>query len=66
LFRNSRLTALRFDARQRRFSEPSPVRMPAGSPVEIRSTGNRIVRGPGLTFARQQTSGSVWPMKLPE
>jgi len=62
----SRLMATKFDAKQRRMSEPFPVRLAPDSPVEIRPTDNWFVRGPGIVFERRQTSGSVWLMKLPE
>jgi eukaryotic-like serine/threonine-protein kinase len=65
-FQNSRLMAMRFDSTQRRFSEPFPVHMPLGSAVEIRSTDTWSVRGPGIAFARDQSKGSVWLMKLTE
>ena len=64
-FEESRLMGIRFDAKQRRFSAPFLVRTPAAPPVEIRSTDDWSVRGPGITFARQEAKGSVWLMKLP-
>jgi predicted Ser/Thr protein kinase len=65
-FQNSRLIGMRFDPKQRRFSEPFLVHMPSGSPVDLRPTDTWSVRGPGITLVREESKGSVWLMKLPD
>jgi len=65
-FQNSRLMVMRFDTQQRKFSEPFAVRIPPGSPAEVQPNTEWSVRGPGITFARRQSRGSVWLMKLPQ
>jgi len=64
-FQDSGLMAIRFDVKQGRMSEPFPVRLVSGSPTELRPSDTWFVRGSGIAFARRQTSGSVWLMKLP-
>jgi hypothetical protein len=65
-FVKSGLVAIRFDPKQRRFGEPFPVRMPAGTDILPHPGELWSLRGPGMTFSRQESKGSVWLMKVPQ
>ena len=64
-FEGGNLVVRRFDARQKRFGDPQPVRFPPGSPVQFQSTDTWGIQGPGIAFAHRDTAGSAWLMKLP-
>ena len=55
-----------FDVKQLRLSEPFPVHIPQGSPVELRPADYWSVRGPGISFEHRENFASVWLMKLPD
>ena len=61
----SQLMAIKFDAKQKRMSDPFPVQLLSGGAAELRPTDNFNIRGPGMVFEHQETSGSVWLVKLP-
>jgi hypothetical protein len=65
LIEGSKLTMVRFDPQRSTFSEPKEVKFVPGSAVTPKSDDDWAVRGPGLVFTRQETSYSVWLMKLP-
>ncbi len=45
-FKGSQLVAIRFDAKQRRMSDPFPIRLASGGPAELRPTHTFNIRGP--------------------
>ena len=64
-FEGSRLMAVRFDPHRAGLSEPQEVRFLSGSEVTLKPDDDWTVRGPGLVFAHDTTSHSVWLMRLP-
>ena len=56
---------IRFDPRRAAFREPQEVKYVPGSAVTLKSGDLWEARGPGLVFSRQETSYSVWLMKVP-
>ncbi len=65
-FDGPKLMAIRFDPKVRRFGEPFAVRFPRGHESDLQPGDAWQSRGPGIVFARQERTGSVWLMKLPE
>jgi hypothetical protein len=65
-FEGTKLKAIRFASQTGRFSEPYEVRFIAGSPATPRSDDDWEVRDPGLVFSRDETTSSIWLMRLPQ
>jgi hypothetical protein len=59
--RNSNMMGMRFDPKTRKFGEPFDTKA-----ADWKPGGMWQIRGPGLVYARHETHGSVWLMKLPE
>jgi hypothetical protein len=58
-----KLMAIRFDPKTRSVSDPYEVKAPPG---EFRLTDRYGLRAPGLVFTHQDSTSSVWMMKLHE
>jgi tRNA A-37 threonylcarbamoyl transferase component Bud32 len=65
LFEGSKLMAVRFDAKTAAFGEHREVKFIPGSAVTLKPDDDWTVRAPGLVFSRDESSSSVWLMKLP-
>jgi hypothetical protein len=57
--------AVRFDAKTAAFGEHREVKFIPGSAVTLKPDDDWTVRAPGLVFSRDESSSSVWLMKLP-
>ncbi|HWC98830.1 MAG TPA: protein kinase, partial [Candidatus Sulfopaludibacter sp.] len=65
-FQNGKLMAIRFDRKTKAVSEPYELKFLPGTAEIPKPEDTRLIRGPGLVFARQEFTSSVWLMKLPD
>jgi len=63
-FQNGKLMAIRFDRKTKAVSEPYELKFLPGTAETPKPEDTRLIRGPGLVFARQEFTSSVWLMKL--
>jgi hypothetical protein len=65
-FPGAKPIAIRFDPKTRSVSDPYEVKYLPGPAETPKSGDNWDIRGPGLVFWRNESTRSVWLMKLSE